>query len=498
MNNKDFKWTEKRFGLTFANILKKLGGLSKNNTDGSLEYKDEQGNVSKLVTDSTFSSLLAKNGLIEVKWQELKDKRDNGKLIPGSLYRITDYNCTTTQQNTQSAGHQFDIVLLALSDNKLAEEGWAMMHDNIYDVTDEAGVTKKCYLYKPSSYNEYNIVIVDTLLGAYELGGEFIEINEETKTAFINTQGAGMEVPYTFDNFVTSENVPYNYFQNSNLSAWKVWYCLDNDTARFAWADDRDSYGIICPGNIDGEPKGIYIRDVENDVGSSTRLYAWYNKEEDAYCYTFSPNPKIGDSTTDIDGDGGSGAGKITGFVGIGRGVIYRLIDEWNNDVAYDFKNIQFLRPLTDGMYDEDEGTNTWVYTFNGYDLAAEEILDASIHTGELLYEDDTLKHAVYNNVISSFIPQDYNSNYVLPYVCVLDVIDKDSDKHLRIRNSTIKDCRHITVEGFITNVTIMSSGNCCIELNAGETTIIGSWTTRTYNQNGIYIGSKKVVLENI
>lgn len=44
-------------------------------------------------------------------WQELKDKRDTGKLIPGSLYRITDYKCTTTQQGTRSAEHQFDIVL---------------------------------------------------------------------------------------------------------------------------------------------------------------------------------------------------------------------------------------------------------------------------------------------------------------------------------------------------------------------------------------------------
>lgn len=27
-----------------------------------------------------------------------------------------------------------------------------------------------------------------------------------------------------------------NYFANSNLAAWKIWYCLDNDTTRFAWA----------------------------------------------------------------------------------------------------------------------------------------------------------------------------------------------------------------------------------------------------------------------
>ena len=57
------------------------------------------------------------------------------------------------------------------------------------------------------------------------------------------------------------------YFANNDLSAWKIWYCLDNDTSRFDWADETN-----------------------------------------------------------------------------GKGVIYRMIDEWNNDVPYDFKNIQFNR----------------------------------------------------------------------------------------------------------------------------------------------------------
>jgi len=52
---------------------------------------------------------------------------------------------------------------------------------------------------------------------------------------------------------------------------------------------------------------------------------------------------------------------------GVGKGVIYRLIDEWGNDCPYDFKNIQFKRKLTDGAYDEENGTNRWVYTFNAW-----------------------------------------------------------------------------------------------------------------------------------
>lgn len=140
----------------------------------------------------------------EITWQELKNLRDNSQLSAGSLYRITDYQCTTAQRDTRSAGNQFDIIVLALTNNTLSEQAWAALHEG------------------------------DT------------------------------------------------YFANSNLSAWKLWYCLDNDTTRFAWADNSS---------------------------------------------------------------------------GNGRGIIYRMIDEFNNDVPYDFKNIQFKDPI-------DSSDTNYYYTF--------------------------------------------------------------------------------------------------------------------------------------
>ena len=113
-------------------------------------------------------------------------------MIPGQWYRITDYNCTTTQADTQSAGHQFDIIVRADETNVLNENAYAAKH---------AGDA---------------------------------------------------------------------YFANSKLEAWKIWYCLDNDTNRFTWADTTN-----------------------------------------------------------------------------GKGVVYRMIDEFNNDCPYDFKNIQFKRWYT-------------------------------------------------------------------------------------------------------------------------------------------------------
>ena len=97
-----------------------------------------------------------------------------------------------------------------------------------------------------------------------------------TTTAQTDTQSAG----HAFDIIVRADSVYVlnenataalhsgdTYFSSSKLNAWKLKYCLDNDTTRFAWADTTN-----------------------------------------------------------------------------GKGVIYRMIDEWGNDLPYDFKNIQFKR----------------------------------------------------------------------------------------------------------------------------------------------------------
>ena len=151
--------------------------------DGSIEgVKIKDGSISLSKIDSMCKL---------ITWSELKSLRNDGRLVPGQKYRITDYQCTTTQKGTKSAGHQFDIIVTADSESVLNEEARAIKH----------------------------------------LG----------------------------DNY-------FSYFYNCDLDAWKIWYCIDNDTTRFKWADETN-----------------------------------------------------------------------------GKGVIYRMIDEWNNDVPYDFKNIIYV-----------------------------------------------------------------------------------------------------------------------------------------------------------
>ena len=158
-----------------------------------------------------------------VTYAELVALRNAGTLAERSFYRINDYTTVTSQEGTISAGHQFDIIVFALSNNSVAEEAYAIRHSG------------------------------DT------------------------------------------------YFASSNLTAWKIWYCLDNDENRFAWVKDPnneytfkgviyrmiDEFGNDCPYDF----KNIkFLRDTtwftENATWCENVLGTVPN--EDKYYYTFT------------------------------------------------------------------------------------------------------------------------------------------------------------------------------------------------------------------
>ena len=130
-----------------------------------------------------------------VTYEQLKAIKNAGGLIAGQMYRITDYVTTTAAEDTQSAGHAFDLIVTAINANTLSEKAHAIQHE----------------------------------------GDE--------------------------------------YFADCNLAAWEVWYTIENDADHYNWADTEN-----------------------------------------------------------------------------GKGVIYRLIDEWRNDFPYDFKNIMFKRWAVTGL----------------------------------------------------------------------------------------------------------------------------------------------------
>ena len=121
----------------------------------------------------------------------------------------------------------------------------------------------------------------------------------------LNEEARAIRHDFTND---TPEDVK-NYFANSDLNAWKIWYCLDNDTSRFDWAAE----------------------------------------------------------TT-------------------GKGVIYRMIDEFGNDCPYDFKNIQFKHPKDTNTYQH------YYYTFASDNV--ENNTDCSLYKRNKCYS-NTIKERI-------------------------------------------------------------------------------------------------------
>ena len=66
--------------------------------------------------------------IFKVTYSELVDLRDNSQLIPGRQYRITDYVTTTSQKNTTSAEHKFDIIVTAINECTLSEDAQAIQN----------------------------------------------------------------------------------------------------------------------------------------------------------------------------------------------------------------------------------------------------------------------------------------------------------------------------------------------------------------------------------
>lgn len=126
------------------------------------ELKDEVNNSNKNIQSNTEAIDILKNRIISTTYSELKDAVTNSTLTTGQYYRITDYvtTCNGTSAKVEdvstidpenpvdgqsrSAGHQFDIVVRALSPNQLDENAVAVCNasETYYDSTFNGTVIK--------------------------------------------------------------------------------------------------------------------------------------------------------------------------------------------------------------------------------------------------------------------------------------------------------------------------------------------------------------------
>lgn len=96
--------------------------------------KELEDKVTEAYTQAIAEALEKSEDLIKVEYDELVALRDNQLLVPGKLYRITDYYATVANDpEARSVYHPFDIVVLALSPDTLSEEAMAMLSESDRD-----------------------------------------------------------------------------------------------------------------------------------------------------------------------------------------------------------------------------------------------------------------------------------------------------------------------------------------------------------------------------
>lgn len=319
--------------------------------------------------------------MVETTWSNLVTLRDNSQLIPGMKYRITDYQCTTTQVGTQSANHPFDIIVTADSKNTLNENAKAtvegkteqrptfnfngyMTYEGVrYDIksrwyydgekyVDDAQQIMSVWLPEdPSSVSMFRVPILYTLQGV-------TDVQDIMTDVYININDTVM--PYgTFSQFIQptelypSSGMDYNnpivkpmlYWENSKLEAWGLKYCLDNDVNRFEWASSKSIIGW--------DNDGVLFWQNKTRIFNGEIYYKWETLSGDHVYYTLSPNPQIGDQTYWFEDDVIHDGSLVTKVYEDGKGVIFYMKDEYNNEAFYDFKNILFARYKITNIYDQ-------------------------------------------------------------------------------------------------------------------------------------------------
>jgi hypothetical protein len=133
----------------------------------------------------------AEGMMTSITYAGLKSLRDSNKLIPGMFYRITDYQCTTVQENTRAMDNKFDIIVQALSTNTLSENASTDYHWE--------DIVAKTYTFDPSVLDENNKLIENSVIHYYD---EYID--------FGDTAGEGA-VEYK----LTDIFIAYDYLENN-------------------------------------------------------------------------------------------------------------------------------------------------------------------------------------------------------------------------------------------------------------------------------------------
>ncbi len=373
--------------------------------------------------------LIDNSNILSITYESLKTLRDNAKLIPGKQYRIIDYITRTSQENTRSSGHQFDIIVTALDERTLSEEAQAIQNSN-EEYFDGSNL---------SAWKIWYCLDNDTNRFAWA-GDEMVDKREYTSynssTCTINPElinGNAFITPFNFESCVWVDG------NNDGFPDYNVNHDIDELIYEWGYFTDENGDTQLC---IYKSNAGLYEEEGQPDYGDkylyrgvitvdSTEYDYWQKWDEVEKGIDFSGDYVYATTQRIVSNpEAYSVTNKIAGIYEPGKGVIYRMIDEFNNDVPYDFKNIQFARDWSVIAPDSGLSGTVYCYTFsiflNGFSkdaiandesIKAKECIESD---GEGLFGNNTIKiyqnDAVIRLLNSIVFVTDWSSNSVYHY----------------------------------------------------------------------------------
>ena len=241
---------------------------------------------------------------------------------------IGGYDGTNTDGSKDVATVLPNMVDITYLELKSLRDNSQLVPGQQYRITDYVTTTTQQYTRIAEEYHQFDIIVT---------ADDVNVLNENARA-----------IQHEFDD---PESDEAQYFVNSNLAAWELKYCLDNDTNRFKWADTtngkgvfyymKDEWNIDCPYDFkniqfarwelsnpvgyrykldtntwkkettpfDSLKEGFYgLNDSTKtyDYGLRDHIYSYYRveytiSESPTYCYTFGKDTDYSISGSDYD-----------------------------------------------------------------------------------------------------------------------------------------------------------------------------------------------------
>lgn len=373
---------------------------------------DEKGTMNIVIPESIEGAKTIKvNGvelvpvMEDITWENLKTLRDEGKLIPGKSYKIIDYTCTTSQSNTISAHHDFDIIVTADSTNTLNENARACLKEgDTYFRTAEGGA----WTLMPVGWQFVDGRDEENYTGSGS-GDIFIKASYAE-----NPHGYNSPVLYktSYDAYVSGDSDmslpdyddPFFYFGTWELDGvvYDRWKKHEVIIKAFTWSsDDTGDIYVLTEQLVQGIPNSSDPNNfdpsnctfIEEKITPTPIVYEVCNLSawELKYCLD-NDNSRFAwaDNTN-------------------GKGVIYYMKDEHGNEAWYDFKSIK------QKVYDRDfmPTTSLWCRTPLDLNYEGDEYFYTFHFEGDTDLSVKALIGPAYNANIELWHPK---NNKIYPY----------------------------------------------------------------------------------